>query len=94
MDTKKSKSFQEWTQGQLEFAFGVVRVLQSTPEMDLWEDRAKTMTISATEKAKLQELQTIAIEDLDGWNERELRENLIVHLEQNYLSTLQICIKL
>lgn len=75
-----NKTFKDWTQDDLEFIFGVTRNLQRTPEMDIWINKANSIILTQEEKKALQELRDLADEDIDGWNEAELREFFISDL--------------
>lgn len=79
-EAKNSKSFKDWSQDDLEFALGVVRTLKMPVEMKGWISLAKQMTLTEAEKESLKELRDLADEEIDGWNETELREFFLMDL--------------
>lgn len=79
-EPKASKSFKDWTQDDLEYALDVTRTLKITPEMQDWIHRASTIEIQKDEKKILQALRDLADEEIDGWNETELREYFLMDI--------------
>lgn len=74
------KSFKDWTQDHLRFLMGVTKTLKPLPAIKEWEKIAKGISLTKEEEGILKKLRDIADDDIDGWNETELRENFIIEV--------------
>jgi len=74
MPTKRL--FSDWNKEELEEIFNLTRVFQH-PILDDWIALSRTLALSAFERELLTDLRGALFENIDAWNEAELREYFI-----------------
>ena len=74
MPTKRL--FSDWNKEELEEIFNLTRVFQH-PVLDDWIALSRTLALSAFERELLTDLRGTLFENIDAWNEAELREYFI-----------------
>ncbi len=78
---KRAKPFEKWEFDQLNDLFGLKRIYRHFPLLDAFLQN-DLPTISESEKEKILELQNALFENIDSWNEDELKSFFIIPLTQ------------